>query len=122
MRFCFDIDGVIAEIRQPHQAYSEVRVISGAREYLRQLRSEGHIVILNTARHMKTTNGNVAKVIAKEGKNLLDWLEKHDIEYDEILFGKPWADVYVDDNAIRFSSWSELSSEDIFMNRNLSQE
>lgn len=111
MRICFDIDGVIANFKAPNQNYSDVLPIEGASEVIRNLRLGGHEVILHTARQMKTTNGNVSKVLAREGKNLFDWLEKHEIEYDEILFGKPYADLYVDDNAIRFTSWKDFLAD-----------
>ena len=58
---------------------------------------------------MGTCQGNVGKVIRNVGKITLDWLDKHGIEYDEIYFGKPNGDLYIDDRAIRFSSWHELS-------------
>jgi capsule biosynthesis phosphatase len=67
--------------------------------------------MIQTARHMKTCDGNVGKVVARQGKTTLDWLEKHGIEYDEIFFGKPWAQVYIDDNAMRFSSWEEIDGD-----------
>jgi hypothetical protein len=44
------------------------------------------------------------------GKNLLDWLAKNEIPYDEIWFGKPHADVYLDDNGFRFTNWDEISA------------
>ena len=31
--------------------------------------------------------------------------------YDEIWFGKPHADVYIDDNAYRFTSWNEVDGD-----------
>jgi capsule biosynthesis phosphatase len=116
VRICFDIDGVIATLKLPNQDYSQVFPVEGAPEAIRGLRLEGHEVILYTARHMKTTNGNVAKVLAREGKILLDWLEEHGIEYDEILFGKPYADLYVDDNALRFISWKDFLEDSTFRN------
>ncbi len=39
------------------------------------------------------------------------WLARHAIEYDEIHFGKPHADVYLDDNAVRFEAWSHISAD-----------
>ena len=41
----------------------------------------------------------------------LEWLERYDIEYDEIYFGKPNAQVYLDDRAVRFVSWEEITEE-----------
>jgi hypothetical protein len=59
---------------------------------------------------MKTCQGNLGMVTARISLITLKWLEKYDIPYDEIYFGKPHADVYIDDNAYRFNSWDEISS------------
>ncbi|MEO6436329.1 MAG: hypothetical protein ABIP55_11305, partial [Tepidisphaeraceae bacterium] len=83
----------------------------GAAQKLAALRKAGHCVILLTARHMKTCQGNVGMVIARQGKLTLDWLAKHGIEYDEIHFGKPHADIYIDDNALRFESWEKIAGD-----------
>ncbi|STR45478.1 capsular biosynthesis protein [Iodobacter fluviatilis] len=108
MRICFDLDGVICEIKKKGQSYSDVMPIDGATEKIRELKEAGHYIIINTARHMKTCSGNTGLVIAKIGQITMDWLTRYDIPYDELHFGKPWAQVYIDDNAFRFSSWSEI--------------
>jgi hypothetical protein len=51
---------------------------------------------------MKTHNGNIGKINADIGKITFDTLEKFNIPYDEIYFGKPHADFYIDDLAINF--------------------
>ncbi len=111
MRICIDIDGVICELRRANQQYSGLQPIQGAIDAIKQLRFQGHYIILYTARHMKTTQANLGSVLAKQGKVTLDWLDKHDIEYDEIYFGKPYADVYIDDLAKRFVSWDQVVKE-----------
>ena len=108
MRICFDLDGVICETKKAGESYADVKVLPGARETLQRLRDAGHTIIIHTARHMKTCQGNVGLVIARQGKVTLDWLARHDIPYDEIVFGKPYAHVYVDDNGYRFSDWALL--------------
>lgn len=108
MRICFDLDGVICELRQPDQSYADVKPIPGAADAIRELREAGHYIIIHTARHMKTCNGNVAMVLARQGAVTLQWLADNGIEYDEMLFGKPWADLYIDDNAHRFEGWEAL--------------
>src|SRR5690606_31207523 len=99
MRICIDLDGVICQLREPGQTYADVAPVPGAIETIRALRAAGHVVIIHTARHMKTCDGDVGKVLARVGSITLDWLARHEVEYDEIYFGKPWADVYIDDNA-----------------------
>ena len=59
---------------------------------------------------MKTQKGNIGKVISNIGQITLNWLKKHNIQYDEIYFGKPWADIYIDDNAHRFINWSSIDN------------
>jgi capsule biosynthesis phosphatase len=108
MRICIDIDGVLCELKNSQTNYADVKPISGAVKALCQLRQNGHFVILYTARHMKTTGGNLGAVLAKQASITLTWLEKHGFEYDEIYFGKPWADVYIDDLAIRFRNWQDI--------------
>ena len=111
MRICIDLDGVLCHLREEGQTYRDVAPIPGAVEKLRALRAAGHVIIVHTARHMKTTAGNTGLVLARVGALTLEWLAKHEVEYDEIYFGKPWADVYIDDNAMRFQSWDEVAGD-----------
>jgi hypothetical protein len=60
---------------------------------------------------MATCDGNVGKVMRRVGGMTLDWLERNGIEYDEIYFGKPNAHIYVDDRALRFSTWADMTPE-----------
>lgn len=109
MRICIDLDGTICEYKSVTGDYATVRPLPYAAKAIRDWRAQGHYVILNTARHMKTTNGNVGMVLARQAKTLFAWLDRHEIEYDEINFGKPHADLYIDDNAVRFDgNWETL--------------
>lgn len=111
MKIAIDIDGTICELRRPNQAYADVLPLPGAVEKLQGLKKAGHYLILLTARHMATCNSNVGLVVARQGKTLFDWLQKHGIPYDEIWFGKPHADVYIDDNAYRFTGWHHVAED-----------
>ena len=111
MRIVIDLDGVICEIKQPHQSYADVEPIPGAVEKIRELRAAGHYIIIQSARNMQTRGGNLGQVMKHVGKVTLDWLEKHGVEYDEIYFGKPNGHVYIDDRALRFAAWDEITEE-----------
>lgn len=111
MRICLDIDGVICRLREPGQTYADLEPVPGAVERLQALKAAGHYLILMTARHMKTCAGNSGLAVARQGGTLFTWLEKHGIPYDEIWFGKPWADIYIDDNALRFESWDTIAPD-----------
>src|SRR5438309_1622733 len=108
MRIVIDLDGTICELKQTDQTYADVRPLPGAIERLQSLHAEGHTIIIQTARHMASCAGDQGKVLKRVGKTTLDWLDRFEIPYDEIYFGKPNADVYIDDRAMRFSSWSSV--------------
>ena len=110
-RICVDLDGVICEIRKENQRYEDLKPIPGAVEKIKKLRENGHYIIIYTSRRMKTHGGNIGKVLCDIGLTTLEWLRRYGIEYDEIYFGKPWADVYIDDNALRFKSWDEIEGD-----------
>jgi capsule biosynthesis phosphatase len=111
MRIAIDLDGTICSIKQEQASYADVVPLRGARERIAELRMDGHYIIIITARNMKTCDSNVGKVMKNVGKVTLEWLDTHGIEYDEIYFGKPNAEVYLDDRALRFSSWDSLTPE-----------
>ena len=111
MRICIDLDGVICRLRRPGEKYEDLAPVEGALDKLRQLKAAGHYIIIATARHMKTCEGNLGKVLARQGAVTLNWLAKHKVEYDEIHFGKPHAQIYIDDNAFRFTNWNEIAGD-----------
>lgn len=109
MRIVLDLDGVICPVKSPNESYSDLKPLPGAAERIHELRSNGHYIIIMTARHMKTCSSNEGQVLKKMGKITIDWLDNYNIEYDELHFGKPNAEVYIDDRAIRFSSWDTIT-------------
>lgn len=110
MRICIDLDGTICELRKEGETYADVKVKPGAAEKIRQLRAAGHVIIINTARNMASSGHNLGKAMKNIGKITFDWLDRNGIEYDEIFFGKPNADITIDDRVVRFESW-ELITE-----------
>jgi capsule biosynthesis phosphatase len=111
MRIAIDLDGVICPIKGPGESYSDLKPLPGAVDRIRALRAAGHYIIIQTARHMRTCDGNLGLVIKRVGKLTLDWLESHGVEYDEIYFGKPNAHVYLDDRAVRFEKWHDITED-----------
>jgi capsule biosynthesis phosphatase len=111
MKICIDLDGVICRLKKEGEKYEDLLPVDGAPEKLRELKNAGHYIIINTARHMKTCQGNLGLVGARITLVTLKWLEKHEIPHDEVYFGKPHADIYIDDNAYRFHDWSEIAGD-----------
>ena len=111
MRIVFDLDGVICELKKPSESYLDVNPKKKVIQKMRDLKEEGHYLIIHTGRHMRTCEGDVTKVIEKIGKVTEDWLEKWKVPYDELVFGKPYADVYIDDLGHEFSSSKKLGEK-----------
>ena len=109
MRIVIDLDGTICELKKSGQSYADVKPLPGVQEKLEKWKAEGHDIVIYTARHMRTCEGNTGKVVARIGSLTLNWLEQHRIPYDEIVFGKPDGDVYIDDKALTFDSWDKLT-------------
>ena len=99
-RYCFDLDNTLVTYPKITNDYSSVEPIKKTIDFVRYLKNLGHTIIIHTARRMKTHNGNLGSVIADIGKVTFDTLEKFNIPYDEIYFGKPYANFYIDDNAV----------------------
>jgi len=76
--------------------FSTVKPIERNIQLVRELKAAGHYIIVTTSRLMLDLNGNVGAVIAACGNVTLQSMAKLDIPYDEIHFGQPNADLYVD--------------------------
>lgn len=104
IRFCYDLDNTLVSFSVIPNDYTTVEPIEKNIKKLRKLKEMGHYIIISTARRMQTHKGNVSKIIADVGKITLDTLDKFNIPYDEIHFGKPHAHFYIDDLAVNLYS------------------
>jgi capsule biosynthesis phosphatase len=111
MRIVFDLDGVICELKKPSESYADVIPKNDVIEKMMDLKKDGHYLIIHTGRHMRTCDGDVSEVIEKIGKITEDWLKKWKVPYDELIFGKPYADMYIDDLGIEFSTKDRLDKK-----------
>jgi len=60
---------------------------------------------------MVTYNNNLGKILAVQAPIVIDWLKKYNIPYDELLFGKPHADYFIDDKGITFTNFETLKKD-----------
>ena len=114
-KLIIDIDNTIT-IDNNENDYNKkipnLEVISKIKEY----KSMGFEIILFTARNMKTFNGNIGKINKFTSPILMNWLDIHNVPYDELIFGKPWCGhdgFYIDDRAIRPSEFVENDYDSI---------
>ena len=114
-RIVMDIDGVLAK-KDSDKDYSKRDIDEDILSTLKEYNERGFYIILNTARNMRTHESRIGKINAETAPVLLEWLDEHDVPYDEIHYGKPWCGhkgFYVDDKAIRPSEFENLSHEEI---------
>lgn len=104
IRIIFDIDGTICPIKKPEEKYEDLIPDEDMVKKMREYKAKGAIIVLNTSRNMRTYEGNLGLINANTAKVLLKWLDRWEIPYDEIVYGKPWpgrGGFYVDDRAVR---------------------
>lgn len=85
-------------------------------ESIRKYKGLGFEIVFSTARNMRTYNGNTGKINANTLPIIIEWLNKHEIPYDEIYTGKPWCGFegfYIDDKAVRPREFVEKTYEEI---------
>ena len=95
MRVACDFDGVLHDPTNRLKGYKLGQPIEGAVEAIRQLRAQGHYIII-----FPTWADN-----QKRRQALVDWLTYFNIGFDDITSVKPDADCYIDDRAVRFDNW-----------------
>ncbi len=96
--------------------YTKVRPNLDVVDKLKEYQSDGFRIILYSARNMRTYNNNIGGINANTIPQLIDWLNKHNIPFDEIFMGKPWCGnqgFYVDDKCIRPDEFIKYSYEEI---------
>lgn len=113
-KIVIDLDGTIT-FDSP-SAYSDKPINKDVLQTLRDYKSKGFAICIYTARNMRTYQGNVGQINVHTLPGIIDWLDKHQVPYDEIIVGKPWCGFegfYVDDKAIRPSEFVSKSFDEI---------
>ena len=99
-RFCFDLDNTLVTFPKILNDYTTVKPKIKNIKFLNFLHSLGHHIIIFTARRMRTHNGNIKKVKKDIETLTINQLKSFKINYDELIFGKPYAHFYIDDLSI----------------------
>ncbi|MGK0254954.1 MAG: capsule biosynthesis phosphatase [Mariniflexile sp.] len=109
-----DLDGTLTQSNTSD--YINVLPRMDVIDTLRDYHQKGFEIVISTARNMRTHQGNIGKINIHTLPIIIEWLDRYDVPYDEILVGKPWCGFdgfYIDDKAIRPSEFSKLSYEEI---------
>lgn len=112
----FDIDGTICPIKKKEERYEDVVPYPQMVKKLRECKEEGARIVLFTSRNMNSYQGNIGVINKNTARILLDWLDKWNIPYDEIIYGKPWPGhhgFYVDDRSVRPDEFLNHTPEEL---------
>lgn len=101
IRIAIDLDDTINYCKKPDEKYGNEVLQEGVIETMKQWKRQGHYIIIHTARHTNSCQGNLGLVLAREGLTMLQWLKDNDVPYDEIWWSKPHADIFIDDKGFR---------------------
>lgn len=100
-----DFDGTICK----KQSYGNGEITEtpneNASEIIKNLFQEYKIVIFTTR-----LNPDFGGNIEEKRKEIENWLIKYGIPFDLVTNNKPSAMVYIDDRAIRFTNWQDVSN------------
>ena len=116
MSFIFDIDGTLCPIKKKEEKYEDLVPYPEMVEKIRAYKKGGAKIILFTSRNMNSYQGNIGLINANTAKIILAWLERWDIPYDEIIYGKPWPGhngFYVDDRTVRPDEFLNCTVEEM---------
>ncbi|MBZ7980642.1 capsular biosynthesis protein [Campylobacter sp. RM12642] len=109
-----DLDGTIAI--NSNCSYENKPINKEMLKKLIEYKKMGFKIIINTSRNMNTYKGNIGKININTLPKIIEWLNKYNVPYDEIIIGKPWCGeegFYIDDKAIRPSEFISKSYEEI---------
>lgn len=96
--------------------YQHSQPIQPTIDKLKEYKKAGFEIAIYSSRNMRTYEGNVGKINIHTLPNIVDWLNSHDVPYDEIIVGKPWCGFdgfYIDDKSVRPSEFHSMTYEEI---------
>ena len=113
-RLIVDLDNTISYTIKGD--YVNSKPIEQTINMLRKYHDDGWEIVINSSRNMRTYESNVGKINIYTLPNIISWLNKYNVPYDEIIVGKPWCGYdgfYIDDKAIRPSEFHRMNEKEI---------
>lgn len=96
--------------------YKNSKPIKETIELLKKYKEKGFVIVIHSSRQMRTYEGQVGKINVHTLPNIIHWLDKFGVPYDEVIVGKPWCGFtgfYIDDKSIRPSEFHSMSLDEI---------
>lgn len=100
LRLCFELDNTLVTYASIPGDYSTVKPIQAMIDFARVSKARGHTIIIHTARRVGPNQPDSPSSASDMARITFATLDKLGIPYDEVIFGKPCADVYIDSKGI----------------------
>jgi capsule biosynthesis phosphatase len=106
-RIVVDLDGTLCS-QEISENYHLAKVRKKMKKFLFLATRRGDYIVIYTARGMNSCNGNQAEAENRYRMITEQWLYKNDVCYDELIFGKPAGDIYIDDKGINVDDFARV--------------
>ena len=116
LTFVFDIDGTLCPLKKKEQKYEDLVPYPEMVAKIREYKKNGAKIVFYTSRNMNTYDSNIGKINVNTGRIIFAWLDKWQIPYDEVVFGKVWPGhngFYVDDRTIRPDEFLKYTTDEL---------
>lgn len=107
--FCFDLDLTIISSPLLKGDYTTCIPNMEIINFIQYLYALGNHIIIHTARGMLTYAEDMQKIELAYRTAIEEMLKKYSVPYHRLIFGKPYADFYIDDKAV--STFSNFGRE-----------
>ena len=115
-RIVIDLDNTICDSRNLNGDYINAKPNLNVINKIKEYKKYGYDIVIHSSRNMRTYENNIGKINANTLPIIIEWLNKYNVPYDEIVIGKPWCGkngFYVDDRSIRPDEFINLTTNEI---------
>lgn len=109
MKAVFDLDDTICAHKR--RDFDNALPVEKTVEKIRRLKQAGIYIVIYTARGQNSCRGDVALIKEKYESKITEWLNKNNVPFDELVFGKPLGDLYIDDKGISLQEFYDIAFE-----------
>lgn len=110
-----DFDGTICRKQKYGDGTIWQTTNPGAQGVIQDLKKDGYRIVVYTVRlspdkvKAPTREGRHIELEEKRDK-IVEWLNNRKIPFDDVVGYKPEAMAYIDDRAVRFTNWKDISN------------
>tara|TARA_B100001109_G_C18621899_1_gene361900 strand:- start:242 stop:595 length:354 start_codon:yes stop_codon:yes gene_type:complete len=111
---CFDLDDTICfpnhQYSDAENKYGKAKPNVNVIKTMQKLYDQGNYIIIHTARRMLTHKGDLNKIENEVGNITRTWLSYYNVPYHELIFGKPYAELYIDDKGMNLKDMDKWAN------------